>query len=290
MRPQYEKVPWDRRAAFYVLERNDRSFPFCWHYHPQYELTLIVDSSGQRLVGDGICDYGPGDLVLLGPNLPHSWRSGPGRRRVHRAVVVQFNRNFLGEGFFELPVVAPIARLLERSSCGLAFDQTVAGRRAVPVLTTLPSMAPTEQLLALLSVLNELAKEKGAARLSMGTERPAYKTEYQHRIDTVCAFLERHYDKEINHAGISRLVHMDQASLCRFFKRATGRTMTAYVNELRIAAASRLLMESELSVLEVGYRVGFGNHSNFNEQFRRLKKISPGALRRQFRESLDIVS
>src|ERR1700733_14523705 len=120
MRAQYEKIPQNQNAALYVLMRKDPSFPFYWHYHPEYELTLIVDSAGQRLVGDGISDYGPGDLVLMGPNLPHSWRSGAGPERVHRAVVVQFKRDFLGDGFFDLDELSPIARLLERSSSGLA--------------------------------------------------------------------------------------------------------------------------------------------------------------------------
>src|SRR5260370_39848423 len=74
--PYFEKIAAGP-SSFVAYERSDPAFPFYWHYHPEYELTLIVDSHGQRLVGDSIDDYGSGDLVLLGPNLPHSWRSGP---------------------------------------------------------------------------------------------------------------------------------------------------------------------------------------------------------------------
>ena len=76
VKPYFEKVA-PGSSSFVAFERRDPDFPFYWHYHPEYELTLIVDSQGQRLVGDGIADYGPGDLVLIGPNVPHSWRSGP---------------------------------------------------------------------------------------------------------------------------------------------------------------------------------------------------------------------
>jgi transcriptional regulator GlxA family with amidase domain len=75
---------------------------------------------------------------------------------------------------------------------------------------------------------------------------------------------------------------MDQASLCRFFKRATGRTMTAYLNELRVGAAAQLLIETDKSVLEIGFRVGFGNYSNFNRQFKRIKGFGPRTLRSHF--------
>jgi transcriptional regulator GlxA family with amidase domain len=79
---------------------------------------------------------------------------------------------------------------------------------------------------------------------------------------------------------------MDLASVCRFFKRASGRTMTTYVNELRVAAATRLLQETDLSVLEVGLRAGFGNYSNFNRQFKKIKGVRPRTLRREFQASL----
>jgi transcriptional regulator GlxA family with amidase domain len=75
---------------------------------------------------------------------------------------------------------------------------------------------------------------------------------------------------------------MDQASLCRFFKRAAGRTMNAYVNELRVGAAAQLLIDTDESILEIGFRVGFGNYSNFNRQFKRIKGFGPRTLRRQF--------
>src|ERR1700680_4798200 len=102
MRAHFEKlIPG--RESFLTYERRDSEFPFYWHYHPEFELTLILESSGQRLVGDGIDDYGPGDLVLLGPNLPHSWLSGPVKsriRRIHPALVFQFREDFLGNQFF----------------------------------------------------------------------------------------------------------------------------------------------------------------------------------------------
>jgi quercetin dioxygenase-like cupin family protein len=98
MRAHFEKLP--HKGTFSAFKRIAPGFPFSWHFHPEYELTLIVSSHGERLVGDGIANYGPGDLVLLGPNVPHSWRSRPfpgTSAKLHRAVVVHFRRDFLGE-------------------------------------------------------------------------------------------------------------------------------------------------------------------------------------------------
>jgi AraC-like DNA-binding protein len=288
VKPYFEKVA-SGNSSFVAYERNDAEFPFYWHYHPEYELTLIVDSNGQRLVGDGIADYGPGDLVLLGPNLPHSWRSGPMRTRgtdTHRAIVMQFREDFLGAQFFALKEMKAVAQLLSRAMNGLSFGDTEVGRRVSPTLITLPNMLPPERLVAFLSVLVQLAQEKGATALSTFKLKPIYRPADQKRIDAICRHLNEHFESEINFAQLSARFHMEQASLCRFFKRATGRTMTAYLTELRVGAAAQLLIHTDKSILDIGFAVGFGNYSNFNRQFKRLKGYGPRDLRRQFLHGL----
>jgi AraC-like DNA-binding protein len=284
MKAQFEKVR-SSSTSFVTFARADPRFPFIWHYHPEYELTLIVDSCGQRFVGDAIADYAPGDLVLLGPNLPHTWRSGPapaGVKETHRAVVVQFHPQFLGKQFFALPEMSSVSHLLSRASCGLAFGSTKTGMDVANRMLGMVSLPPPRQLLLLLSILVDLAAESHVQHLSTGNLKPMCRAEDQHRIDTVCSHLSAHFRKEIDYAQLAYKVHMDLASLCRFFKRATGRTMTAYVNELRVAAAARLLRETDLSILEVGLRAGFGNYSNFHLQFKRIKGLGPRTLRREF--------
>jgi AraC-like DNA-binding protein len=288
VKPYFEKVA-SGPSSFRAFERSDPEFPFYWHYHPEYELTLILESQGQRLVGDGIADYGPGDLVLIGPNVPHSWRSGPVRSsadEAHRAVVVQFRHDFLGEHFFELKEMERVAHLLRRSSCGLAFGHTEMGRKVSKYLATLPHLSPAKRLVILLSVLSDLAMEGEARVLSTLKVKPICRVADQQRIDAICLYLNENFAEEIDFAKLSARFHMDQASLCRFFKRAAGRTMTAYVNELRVGAAAQLLIDTDESILEIGFRVGFGNYSNFNRQFKRIKGYGPRTLRRQFSSKL----
>jgi AraC-like DNA-binding protein len=276
-------------SSFAAFVRNDPAFPFDWHYHPEYELTLITESQGQRLVGDGIADYGPGDLVLLGPNVPHSWRSGPMKleaQTTHRAVVIQFRHNFLGENFFDLKEMESVARLLGRAANGLAFGHTQTGRKVASYLADLPSLVPAKRLAKLLSALADLASEEDARVLSTLQLKPTCRGADQQRIDAVCLYLNDHFGDEIDFAELAERLHMDQASLCRFFKRATGRTMTAYLNELRVGAAAQLLIDTDKSVLEIGFRVGFGNYSNFNRQFKRIKGYGPRTLRCHFSPNL----
>ncbi len=284
MLARFEKV---RHAAgsFTAYERCEREFAFNWHYHPEFELTLITDSEGQRIVGDSIRDYRPGDLVLLGPNLPHSYRSWPvGSRnsRRHYAIVIQFQQECFGDHFFGLPEMRSVERMLERSAIGLAFGESETRRRVANRVRKLPTLPPAERLISFLSALVELAAESEASAISTRTLLPLCHIEDQRRIDRICSYLHERFDKEADFPQLARTVHMSQAALCRFFRRATGRTMTTYVNQLRIGAATQLLMNTDLSVLEIGFRVGFGNYSNFNRQFKRIKGLTPLSLRREF--------
>ena len=175
-----------------------------------------------------------------------------------------------------------VARLLRASANGLAFGHTRTGQRVTRCIARLPSFSPAKRLAMLLSVLVDLAAEDDARCLTTMKVKPIYRVADQQRIDAICQYLNEHFEEEIEFAGLAKRLHIDQASMCRFFKRATGRTMTAYVNELRVGAAAQLLIDTDDSVLEIGFRVGFGNYSNFNRQFKRIKGFGPRTLRREF--------
>lgn len=284
MKPQFKQALFGP-GSFVVYERIEPALLFQWHYHAECELTLIIDGYGRRFVGESVADYSSGDLVLIGPNLPHSWRSDPLyslKRRVHRAVVVQFREDFLGPGFFQLQEMAKVAGLLRRASTGLAFGHTEAGRRVADSIRKLPSMPPGKRLVTLLALLTELAEEEDGKNLSAGAIGQSLHPTEQQRVEAVCAYLNTHFEEEIDFSRLSKHFHMEQASLCRFFKRATGRTMTSYLNELRVNAAANQLIHTDANILEIALRSGFGNYSNFNRQFKRIKGVGPRNLRQQF--------
>jgi len=283
MLARFEKVR-EPFGSFTAYERVARDFPFDWHYHPEFELTFISDSEGQRIVADSFCEYKTGDLVLLGPNLPHAYRSCPSDARPsreHRAIVIQFREDSFGEHFFALPEMSSVASLLERSRMGLAFGDTPAGKKVAARIRDIPSLPAGRRLTSLLSALVELAEDSEAQVISTETLRPLCRVEDRRRVDQICSHLHESFDREIDFTELARSVHMSQACLCRFFRRATGRTMTTYINQLRIGAAAQLLVNSDLSVLEIAFRVGFGNYSNFSRQFKRMKGVTPLALRHE---------
>jgi len=283
MKPSFEKVA-TAGSSVVVFERNDSSFPFHWHYHPEFELTLIVDSHGQRLVGDSIEEYSAGDLVLLGPNLPHSWRSFSNKSKSggHRAVVAQFRKECFGEKLFKTPELHEVNRLLDQAARGIAFGDTAARRKVASDFAKLPDMPPAKQFVALLSALVELAGERQYRTLSSKAPQAASRPSSSRCIDRLCEYLEMHYCQQIDFAALSARFNINHASLCRLFKRMTGKTMTEYINELRVAAATQLLIDTDEALMNICFQVGYGNYSHFSRQFKRLKGRTPRMLRKEF--------
>src|ERR1700722_4768613 len=150
MRPKFEKILSPPHRSFVVEEWHIRRFDAPWHFHPELELTSVMQGRGRRFVGDSIESFVQGDLVLLGPNLPHFWHSEGGPRAPWaRSIVVQFRENFLGPAFLATPELAGVRRLMARASRGLCFT----GRRAEAVAHKVSGLANREGLDALTELL-----------------------------------------------------------------------------------------------------------------------------------------
>lgn len=285
MKPRLE--PRRTRSAaqsFTAFRRIEPAFPFAWHYHAEIELTWIEAGSGSRVVGDHIEPYGPGDLVLLGGGLPHTWSSETpvGRARGHRAVVVQFPPGLFGDGTDEGAEFFAIHDLLGRANRGLAFPQEVS-ERGHSELNALVEASGLEAWCVLARLLDRLAREEGARMLASASYAPSSGQGAQRRFERALAFIEAHAADEPLYLGqVARAVHLTPAAFSRFFQRMAGASFVDYVNELRVGKAARLLAETDRPVAEIAFACGFGNLANFNRRFRELKEMSPRDFRAHY--------
>src|SRR4051812_5319159 len=163
MRPLFEKVAVPPGASWTLLNRRlPDGIPFQWHYHPEFELTLTLNSRGQRYIGDSIAGYEDGDLVLIGPNLPHTWCSTErlDAAHPHIALVMWFTEAWgarITETLAEMQAVAP---MLSRAGRGIVFSREAAAA-ARPVIESIPAQQPADRLFRLMHVLTLLAGDDG---------------------------------------------------------------------------------------------------------------------------------
>ncbi|WNJ20578.1 AraC family transcriptional regulator [Pontibacter sp. G13] len=253
-----------------------------WHYHAQYELLYVSKGSGIRFVGDSVSQFSPGDLVLVGPYLPHLWRNDPsyyqasGEKDV-MAMVLKFTPHFIGEGTFELPEFSEVARLLEESKYGVCFGQGIS-ERLHDELVGIAELPPPIKSIRLLDILARLSMTADKTVLS-STDMRQYTTENSQRIDTVLKFISDNYASYIGLQDVADVACMTTNSFCRFFKRMTNKSFTQFLNEVRIRNASRLLVQEDYSVSEVCYMVGYNSITNFNRQFKQIMGKTPNSYR-----------
>lgn len=278
----YERVDLHQTASWRHALSDAPSFGFGWHFHRIFELTLITAGTGQRFVGDSIQSYQPGDLALLAPNLPHAYASDR-ISRDNRGVIIQFGRDFLGHTFFDRPEFAGVGGLLDRAETGLQFPPEIV-EQVEDALRQMSGQRPTDRTIALLDVLARLS-ESNAIPLASAGYQPLLDRSTHATVDEVCRYLGASYTRPVTLAEVAHVAHLSPTAFSRFFRRAMGRTMTAYLIELRIAAACRLLIDTDMPITEVAVQAGFNNLANFNRRFRDLKGITPRQHRAAFRTS-----
>ncbi len=257
-------------------------FKRSWHYHPEYELLLITSGYGRRMVGDHSEDFVKGDLVLLGPQLPHAWISDrdfivSATEQYCESIYVQFNRSLFKNSFFEIGEFNGLQKTLDHSNRGLK----IIGRykaEVIELIRILPAMDPVNRMLTLLKILNLI--NKGQTRFLASEKYLAEKFFFKSkRMNRVHIYLMEHFKSPLSVHDGAELVNMTVTSFCRFFKSQTETTFTRYLNIIRIGFARKLLENTDAPIKEIGYECGFSSISYFNQTFKRITGISPKLYR-----------
>jgi len=276
MKPTLEQIPLSSQQSILAFEFVRDDFDAPWHFHPQYELTLILESSGTRFTGDHVGPYESGELVLLAGNLPHCWKNEAHAIGQCRSVVIQWNAGI----FPNIPELNPLERLLSLSHHGIHFSPETAA----PFLTRvceLTNLQETQLYLSLLQLLCNLAEEPFET-LSEAAFTDGLPLAYSTRMARIHEFVQTHYARKVYLRELAELLHMSEQSFSRFFSKMMGRPFFTFLNEYRINVAGRMLLETDLPVAQVAYACGYESLPFFHRQFGKFKEKSPLAYRKAY--------
>ncbi len=279
MRAIREQVPRQLDEAVFCERLTANSYGTPWHFHPELELTLILKSSGHRIVGDNITSLQPGDLVLLGANLPHVYYQERGGGRIE-AIVVQFVENFAGNELLTHPSLRPIRLLFQRALRGLQIPKHTRDLVAER-MHRIVEANPLRRIVELLGILEELSSSKELSPLCSPAYAPPLETADHNRVSRVMQYIHDHLQEPLSRERTAEAAALSVSAFSRFFKARTGRTFPTYVNELRLGRAARLLTESDERVADIARDCGFPNLSHFNRLFLHYKGIKPLQFRKQ---------
>lgn len=296
MKPQLHKLPLVSDNSFLYNKLEGSYFDKPWHFHEEYELVLIVNGRGTKFIGDSVSMFEDGELVLIGSNIPHLFRCNEdyykkSSKLVANSIFIHFNETSFGAGFFNLPEMKQVRKLLDNSF----YAPQVYGKIKKYVVGKLFEMSdqkPAQRLLSLLEILIRLSESKElrpllsndfiAKNRAMTTGNNSKDTE---RIHKVFDFIMRNYKHEMYLKEIASMLNMSNVSFSRYFKHHTRKTFSEYVTEVRISHACSLLMQDNQSISQISYASGFENLSNFYRHFRRITGVIPKDYRKRFLKS-----
>ncbi len=278
-----EKVEKSKHVSFHTGVYRQPYFSGAWHYHPEFELLLIIKGSGKRLVADHSENFGVNDVVLLGGYLPHAWI--PDRKYLQNdsksyceSVYIQFKKDIFGAHFVDIPELKGIRKVLSTSERGIK----VVGKHKktiIELLKEIPKSSPLDQLLKLIKIL-DLINQSGYEILA---SEGYFKTSFyfkSNRILKVHEFIMENYKQKVSVEECAAMTNMTVSSFCRYFKNETKYTFTNYLNKVRVDFSKKLLANTDLQIKEIAFECGYNTVSYFNRQFKKLEGVSPFSYRK----------
>lgn len=287
MQISQERLNPHENSTFLIREYNQPSFKSPRHYHQEFELTFIEESYGKLFIGNSIIDFRKGDLFLFAPKLIHCFKNPKDyeeTRNSARATCIFFLPDFLGSDFLHSSQTKILNVLLQKSEFGIQFKKT-----SVEIVNLIKSIKPAKNLgglINLLSILNHLSLHKDITLLSdTMLNKYYYKRSNDDRIDIIRDHVIRNSHKKITASEITHLIKMSAAGFSRFFKARTEKTFSDFINEIRLAEAQKLLIETNKSIHDISKESGYFNLSNFNRQFKMHNNLTPKIFREYFSNS-----
>jgi AraC-like DNA-binding protein/quercetin dioxygenase-like cupin family protein len=285
IKAQFESIESNPETSFRVRRFLLERFTVPYHFHPEYELTLIVKGRGKRYAGNSMEDFCDGDLVFLGSGLPHCWKSDQSNENFVESIVIQFEGDFLGKDFFNRPELLSIQQLFLRSAQGIRFAEDASHDMASFIQQLEAEQNPFQKLAQLLSILNRLAVIPKYHLLHEGA-MPVTPSLNKQRVHIALGYIVDNFRQEILLEHVASAVNMSPNAFCKYFKKATNKTFIEMVNEYRINFAAQQLRNTDHPVTAISYESGYGDVSYFHKVFRKKMKSSPLNYRKQFQQSI----
>jgi AraC-like DNA-binding protein len=285
-RPVLEVIQTPLERTFRVYAHD---YPFAysgWHHHPEYELHLIRRSNGHFYVGTYAGEFGPGNLVMTGPNLPHMWVSGANDRDadgriVERDLVLQLSAGFAERCAAGFSDCAGLAGLLDASRAGIQFSAAASAEGAQRMEALLAANG-FERMALFFGLLKILEEDRG--RKSLSLKGADHECAQPKRLERILAYIAQNFNRsDLSCREVAQVEGMGLPAFSRLFERHIKCTCIEYINHLRIYKACQLLTETEQQITTIGLEVGYDTLSTFNRNFRRLNGRTPSVFRAERR-------
>ena len=283
MKELLEEIKLNPEESFFIGIFQDHIDKSYWHYHQEFELSFITEGAGQRIIGDSTEEFYPGDLIFIGPRIPHVWFPDTKHRRQHsgrtlESVYLLFNQDILPASLTSLPEFKNIRNAIKLSERGVQITGETLNDVS-RIMLQLPYINNMKRLMLFYEIMDIIGRSDSFTYLASEDYVKAKFATTNKRINNIHEFLMKNYQNDIDLKEVAEIAHMAPASVCRFFKNTTGLTIFEYLNKIKIDYSCQLLLNTDLNILDISYDCGFNNLSHFNKQFKRFTGNTPTQYR-----------
>lgn len=266
-----------------VLSRYERG-SFTWHWHPEIELTLVLEGRISYQVNNQIYQLQRGDGLFCNSNALHTGHMIDGAdcyyisTTFHPRMIYGFEGSTLQKDFVN-PLIANAA------PGSIAFSKDIPWQ--VPVLEAMHQIyqlylehPPSFELQVQyhltsiwLSIYSHTASDlsKEGQTISPGRDIE--------RLRNILGYIQEHYSEKITLEDISAEINICKSECCRFFKKHMNESLFDYLMYYRIEKSLPLLSENKLSISEIADQTGFSSSGYFSRVFREQMQCSPTQYR-----------
>jgi AraC-like DNA-binding protein len=292
LKKAFQKSRIPEHSAFVVKELVATSFDKNWHFHPEYQLFLVLEGRGTRFVGDDMRSFKANDLVFTGPNLPHLWRNDQeyfekDSQLMTKGIVVYFPEDFLGNHLVEKEEFEELNNLLKRASLGLEVIGKTNELIKIQMIDLVQKKG-LERIIGLLQILVLMARSTEVSTIVQAGYTNVNKESEKNRVSRVYEFVMDHFQQDIKQEEVAALINMTSSSFSRYFKSRMNKSFSDFLSEVRISYACKLLHTENLNISEVSYESGFNTLSNFNRQFKERMGMTPKRYKKDFQTRYEL--
>lgn len=278
------------RDCYHLVERHKKQHTYPLHRHSEMEINFVENCHGnRRIIGDNIEVLGNYDLVLMGGNLEHTWEQYECMSDDIREITIHFSKDLFSPQLLGKTHMQSLAELMKRSEVGVAFGMK-AIMHVYDRINELVNMEPGfYSVMKFFELMYELSLTDDYRLLSTSAFSHTTVAVDSRRVQKVKEYIDKNYKEEIRLPELSELASMTPTAFSRFFKLRTGKSISEYIIDVRLGHAARMLADSTMAVVEICYRCGFNNISNFNRIFKKRRGCTPTEFRDNYHKKHVIV-
>ena len=249
------------------------------HQQKTWELSHVMIGKGNRIIGNTIEPFSQGEVVLIPPDIPHSWSYDEyisnDKGEIENITIV-FSDKMLNNLAVTFPELEAVVSEIQKYKDAISFSGSTLNQLQ-EIMTSMINETKVEQVSSLIKLIILIASAKNTNIVG----RPLLEDSRNKKLQQVYWYVMNHFQQEITLKEVSEFVNMEKTAFCSFFKKMTGKTFFTYLNEYRIKSSCQMLHKTNKSISEICFASGFRDTPYFNRVFKNMMNVTPTVYREQ---------